>query len=415
MELREIHIAILQLIHDSSNHCIKKSDLVKHQTEFPNFTLRLEELLNGDFIEFELHENTYYLAYEGFEVIEKLKEEKTSNMDVQKSALDEYQAILNTFGGVKRFQRLTILAIVVFGLFGTLLLYMDSNLVESKKQIPQESINKEALSKLGVQLEGLIDSIKNSKNRVLRPTFQSIIDSANIKGAILIYNLQEDLYFSNDFKWSESGKLPASTFKIVNSIIALETGVVESERKVFKWDGEKRALKNWEQDLMLRDAFHFSCVPCYQEIAREIGANQMLKYLDVLNYGEMKVDSNNIDIFWLEGDSRISQFQQIDFLKRFYQSELPISERTEKIMKNLMVVEENDDFRLLGKTGWSIRNGNNNGWFVGYIESNNNAYFFATNIVPTKGFNMKLFPMIRKAITYKAFQQMKIIQEGRSK
>lgn len=251
---------------------------------------------------------------------------------------------------------------------------------------------------------------KVSVHEIAVPEFQTIIDSAKVKGAILIYNLETEQYFSNDFEWTKKGNLPASTFKIVNSIIALETKVVEDDSTLFSWNGEKRAYKSWEQDLILKDAFHFSCVPCYQEIAIKIGPKRMNEYLDKLEYGNMKVDSTNIDLFWLEGGSRINQFQQIDFLKRFYRSELAISERTEAIMKELIVVEENEEYKLSGKTGWSIRNGNNNGWFVGYIEYPNNTYFFATNLEPKKELDMDSFPMIRKELTYKALEQMRVLK-----
>jgi len=251
---------------------------------------------------------------------------------------------------------------------------------------------------------------KAIEREIVVTELQTIIDSANLEGAILIYDLEADKYYSNDFERSKNGKLPASTFKIPNSIIALETGTVENDSTLFKWNGEKRSLKNWEQDLIFRDAFHFSCVPCYQEVARSIGVKNMTEYLDKLEYEDMKVDSTNIDLFWLEGESQISQFQQVDFLKRFYQSELPISERTETIMKRMMVMEDNDDYKLSGKTGWSIRNGNNNGWFVGSVEHQNKIYFFATNVEPNKDFDMNLFPRIRKDVTYKALEQMRIIK-----
>ena len=238
--------------------------------------------------------------------------------------------------------------------------------------------------------------------RVVVPEFQDIIDSADVAGAILVFDPAENIFYSNDFSWCETGHLPASTFKIPNSIIALETGVMESDSTIIKWDGEKRRLGVWEKDLTLQEAFHVSCVPCYQEIARKIGVARMKEYLAKLNYGHMLVDSASIDVFWLEGESKISQFEQIDFLQRFYFSRLPISERTEKMMKKLMVIEENDTFRLCGKTGWSIRKGNNNGWFVGYIEKGEKLLFFATNINPKIEFNMDLFPLIRKEITRNA-------------
>ena len=136
----------------------------------------------------------------------------------------------------------------------------------------------------------------------------------------------------------------------------------------------------------------------------------MSKHLNEIDYGNMKVDSLNIDSFWLIGESRINQFQQIDFLKRFYNSELPISKRTETIMKRMMVIEHNSIYKLSGKTGWSIKNGNNNGWFIGYIETQNKTYFFASNIEPKKQFDMTKFPMIRKDVTLKAFKQMKLIK-----
>lgn len=264
-------------------------------------------------------------------------------------------------------------------------------------------------------LQSCVDAKKNTKEikdkittkEILRPDFQSIIDSNNVKGAILIYDLKNDLFYSNDFKWAKVGRLPASTFKIANSLIALETKTVENDSTLFKWDGKKRAYKSWEQDLTLRDAFRFSCVPCYQEIAREIGENRMNKYLNKLEYTGMKVDAKNIDIFWLEGDSKINQFQQIDFLKRFFKSELTISKRTEEIMKRIMLIEKNEQHQLSGKTGLSIRNGNYNGWFVGYnIKSNNDTYFFATNIEPKDTMDKNLFPKLRKEITLTALNKI---------
>jgi len=96
---------------------------------------------------------------------------------------------------------------------------------------------------------------------IFREDFKRILDSTGLVGSILIFDKNKNSYYSNDFKRSETGYLPASTFKIVNSIIALETGVVEDDSTKFKWDGKKRFLPQWEQDLILKDAFHFSCVP----------------------------------------------------------------------------------------------------------------------------------------------------------
>lgn len=252
--------------------------------------------------------------------------------------------------------------------------------------------------------------IYSKPNEINKPEYQKILDSANVKGSILVFDPQLNNYYSNDFQWSRKGFLPASTFKIPNSIIALETGVAENDNTLFKWNGEKRRLPAWEKDLILKDAFRVSCVPCYQEIARKIGITRMKEFLKKFNYGKMDVNENNIDLFWLEGESRITQFQQIDFLHSFFFRKLPITSRTYEIMKRILLIEQNSEFSFSGKTGWSIRNGNNNGWFVGYIETAGKIYFVATNIVPKQDFDMDLFPIIRTNISLEAFKKLNLIR-----
>jgi len=249
----------------------------------------------------------------------------------------------------------------------------------------QEPINKQIQSPISKQ--------------IVNEEFQNLFDAVNLNGAILIYNLQKNIYYSNDFKWCGEGKLPASTFKIPNSIIALELGIVKNDSTVLKWDGEKRWNKNWNQDLILRDAFHFSCVPCYRKIARQIGVERMNKHLAKLDYGNITTDSSNIDMFWLEGNAMINQFEQIDFLTRFYEAELPIAEKTYITMSKLMVIEESLNYKISGKTGWAKHNGQDNCWFVGYVETNNEVYFFATNIEPKGQVDLNTFARQRKELT----------------
>lgn len=226
---------------------------------------------------------------------------------------------------------------------------------------------------------------KNSRDKeTLVPEFNKILDSLKVKGSILIYSFSDKTYYSNDFSWAKTGFIPASTFKIPNSIIALETGVIKNESDVFKWNGDERWNKKWEQDLTFKDAFRVSCVPCYQELARKIGVERMKTYLNKINYKEMIFDSTTIDNFWLEGESKITQIQQIQFLKRFYFSELNISKRTTSIVKNIMLIEKTEDYTFSGKTGLSVKNDLYNGWFVGYFEVKNKVYFFATNLEPLK-------------------------------
>ncbi len=261
-----------------------------------------------------------------------------------------------------------------------------------------------------ILLVNLNVNCQNKKTKeIVKPEFGQILDSLQVKGAVLIYDVKNKTYYSNDFTWSKTGIIPASTFKIPNSIIALETGVIKSDSDVFKWNGEKRKFKKWEEDLTFKKAFQVSCVPCYQEIARKVGVKRMKSYLKKLNYKGMVFDTLTIDNFWLHGKSEFSQMQQIDFLQRLYFSKLPISKRTENIMKDIMQIEKNEQYVLSGKTGWGMHNDMNNGWLVGYLETNNSVYFFATNVEKAET-NMDEFPVIRLSSTKEAFKKLKLIQ-----
>ena len=250
------------------------------------------------------------------------------------------------------------------------------------------------------------DNIFKKESRVELTHFKKQLEKERVEGTILIYDSEKRTYYSNDYDWANSGFLPASTFKIPNSIIALETGIVESDTTVLPWDGQSYRFKVWEQDLTFRDAFHFSCVPCYRKIAREVGIERMRAFLDKLDYKSMVVQDTNLDLFWLEGQSRITPFEQIRFLKRLNNTELPISNRTEEIIKKMMIITENDSIVLRGKTGWSNDHGKNNGWFVGYIERDNNVFYFATNIEPVNGLSIQKFAELRKTLTYKVLEDL---------
>ena len=225
----------------------------------------------------------------------------------------------------------------------------------------------------------------------------------------MIFDPQKKVYYSNDFEWATVGRLPASTYKIPNSMIALETGVVEGINTMLPWDGRPRNLKIWDKEMTFKEAIRISCVPCYREIARQIGTKRMNEYLAKLDFGNMTVDSTNIDLFWLTGDSKISQFEEIDFLERFYNKELPIAERTHHILKEMLLIDQKKEYTLSGKTGWAMRDGYNNGWFVGYIEKEKKLYYFATNVGPKEDFDMKKFPAIRAIVTKKALRTIGII------
>ena len=201
----------------------------------------------------------------------------------------------------------------------------------------------------------------------------------NRDGSIIIYNMQMDTT-----RYS-----PASTFKIVNSLIGLETGKISSEKMVIKWDGLKRDNELWNKDMDMTEAFKVSCVPYYQEVARRIGADSMKHFIDTLQYGNKNM-GGPIDSFWLNNKLQISPDEQLGFMKRLYFDQLPFRKGTQQQVRDVMLQEDNTAYKLSYKAGWGVHtDGDQLGWLVGWIEENRHVYFFST-LVKTKNANVDM-------------------------
>ncbi len=212
------------------------------------------------------------------------------------------------------------------------------------------------------------------------PEFTEVFESRDVEGCFVLYDEARRRYHLYDSARCYRGFLPASTFKIPNSLISLETGAIRDTNEIIKWDGQTRDIEVWNRDHTLRSAFRVSCVPCYQQLAHRVGVQQMRYYLERIDYGEMKVDTNSLSHFWLRGPSRITPMEQIDFLRRLYHGQLPFSPEHMQTVKSIMISEKTDDYTIYGKTGWAVENRQNIGWWVGWVEKNGRPYFFATNI-----------------------------------
>lgn len=238
---------------------------------------------------------------------------------------------------------------------------------------------------------------------------KSIFDKYHMTGTILLLDpLKNKLFGYNPARW-DSGYLPASTFKIPNALIALETGAIDTGY-VFRWHGEKRRLPQWEKDLSLGEAFRVSCVPCFQELARKTGAAKMNSFLKQMNYPGMDVRADNIDIFWLEGNSRITPRQQVDFVRRLHEEKLPLKKSVMQAMKSIMVIEVTPENTLGGKTGWAIRNGNNYGWFTGWLETKDGVFYIAALVEPKDQDKVDDFAAARKTVTMEVLRFYGIIR-----
>ena len=188
-----------------------------------------------------------------------------------------------------------------------------------------------------------------------------------IKDACFIMrdNNHESIHYYNLDRCSKRF-LPASTFKVFNSLVALETAVAPDDQLVIKWDSQVRRPE-WDKDMNMREAIKVSCVPYYKEIARRIGPAKMRHFLDTMKYGNMKIEGR-IDEFWLNNTLQISPDEEMGFLKKMYFAELPISERSQRIVKTMMLQEETPDYNLYYKTGTGFAGDKCIYWVVGFAE-----------------------------------------------
>ncbi len=199
-------------------------------------------------------------------------------------------------------------------------------------------------------------------------------------GAFVVYDKNKDEYIRYNPDRCAQKFLPASTFKIPNALIGLETGVIPDSNFVIKWDGKPEQVKEWERDHDLKSGIYYSVVWYFQELARRVGRERMQHWLDTLNYGN-KTIGDKIDFFWLNNSLRISADEQVEFLKKLYSEELPFSKRAMDIVKDILPAERLGVATLKSKTGTGHSNPDHFiAWLVGYVEKQGDVYLFAFNI-----------------------------------
>lgn len=216
-------------------------------------------------------------------------------------------------------------------------------------------------------------------SKVIHQDFKRFYDQFQVEGTFVLYDQNQHQYHYFNQHLVHQKFTPASTFKICNSLIGLETGVIKDEHFRLAWDSVVRQNPKWNTDTDLKSAFQNSTVWYYQELARRVGGKQMYDWLKKVKYGNADT-SGGIDRFWLTGGLRISPMQQIDFLKKLQRNKLPFSKRSAAIVKDIMIVKDTLGYTLRAKTGWGFQDNQDIGWYVGYLEKGNNVYYFANCI-----------------------------------
>lgn len=228
----------------------------------------------------------------------------------------------------------------------------------------------------------------------------------NQTGCFVLYDYNNKFYIRYNLSQCSKRLSPCSTFKIPNTLIGLETGVITDTNFSLSWDGTNYPIESWNHDQKLKSAIQNSVVWYFREIARRIGEARMNEYLEKLDYGNKDI-SGGIDKFWLSSSLKISANEQVEFLKKLYRNNFSFSDRSIEIVKDVILLEKYTDYTISGKTGSGADTVNKTslGWFVGTITLGNNAYFFATNIEGKEG---EANGVKAKEITYEILKSLKL-------
>jgi beta-lactamase class D len=242
-----------------------------------------------------------------------------------------------------------------------------------------------------------------------REDFKSFYEAYGVDGSFVLFDEKRNTTILYNKQQYTREFTPASTFKMCNTLIGLETGIIADEAFIIPWDSVMRQIPSWNQDHDLSMAFKNSTVWYYQELARRVGSHKMKYWLDKTRYGNTDT-TGGIDQFWLNGGLRITPEQQIHFLKRLHDNRLPYSDRSMSILKHIMIEKDSAGVVLRSKTGWGMQDSLDIGWYVGYIETKDNVYYFA-NCVQSSDPNNNDFGRSRKAITYAILKDLNILIE----
>ena len=224
----------------------------------------------------------------------------------------------------------------------------------------------------------LICSIAIFAQNSLADEITDQFDSNGVIGTLVIASGNGTPIYVHGNTRADTRYSPASTFKILNTLIAMESGVVNGKDTAFKWDHVDRGSDAWNRDHTLQTAFKASCVWVFQEIARRVGAERYISKLQALGYGNSRV-GDKIDQFWLNDELKISAMEQIEFLSNLTNQALPFNAAHFAELRSIMLVEETPSYSLYAKSGWTGA-ALKIGWYVGYVESNDEVILFAMNM-----------------------------------
>lgn len=214
---------------------------------------------------------------------------------------------------------------------------------------------------------------------LVRDDLRAVFDAAGVVGTFALLDVETNQLTLVNPARAQRRAVPASTFKVAHSLIALETGVVRDVDEIIPYGGEPQPIPAWEQDMSIRQAVPASNAAIFQQIARRVGAQREREWLERLDYGNREVGSA-VDRFWLDGPLMISPVEQTAFLARLAQRRLPASVAAQEAVTEVLELQRTADRVLYGKTGWRFEVTPQLGWWVGWVRGPDGLSTFALNM-----------------------------------
>ncbi len=222
----------------------------------------------------------------------------------------------------------------------------------------------------------------SAPEETIHPEWGSIFDAHDATGTMVMLDAETGTrHVFNPERASERFS-PASTFKVYNSLVALETGVVPNVDTMYAWDGVERGGA-WDQDHSLRMGMRNSTVWLFQKLAEQIGKAPYEQAFAREPYGNGMV-GDSIRTFWLGEPLAISANEQVAYLDKLRLGALSFRPEVQEAVREIMILEEAPEYTLYGKTGWTWTEEDRSdeiGWIVGWIERGDEAWVYVLNTV----------------------------------
>ena len=200
------------------------------------------------------------------------------------------------------------------------------------------------------------------------------------EGSFVLYDLENDSWRIHDMDHATLRVAPDSTYKIYDALFGLEEEIITPENSFIAWNGETYPFEAWNADQTLQSAMNSSVNWYFESVDEQLGAANISNYIEEIGYGNENI-SGDFSTYWMESSLKISPIEQVELLTRLQNNSLGFAPENINAVKDAICLSSSDAGTFYGKTGTGRVDGQDvNGWFIGYIETVDNTYFFATNI-----------------------------------